>query len=262
MGDWLAKTHKITHVVDLYDNYESFSAARVPGAVSLFRRALKRANGIVCVSQSLATYVQDKCRLQYTPKIITNAVDNSRFSPRDRIDCRRKLHLPEGEILVGYGGAIAESRGIGMVFQAHGELMAGNPGINLVLAGPVDKYTEIPKNKNVHYLGELDYMIMPEFFSALDVGIVSNIDSAFGRYCFSQKFFEMLACNTPVVIASTGEMSYQMNGCQHALFQPGAVEDLVRAIHTQLNKPCRPAIEIPCWERQGAVMLDYLECVS
>ena len=262
IGDWVSGKYHLPHVADLYDNYESFSAARIPGAISLFQHALERADGIVCVSQSLATYLKNKYRLQAEPQIIRNAVDTQQFMPRNRIGCRQKLHLPEGKILVGYGGALATSRGIDVLFQAHRELKAANPDIHLVLAGPVDKYTEIPVAKDVHYLGELEYTGMPEFFGALDVGIVSNKDSSFGRYCFPQKFFEMLACDTPVVIASTGEMADLMKGCVHALFQPETVNDLVRAILKQLDTPCKPAIDIPSWFRQGAVLSDYLRTVA
>jgi len=262
LGDWLAKKHGLRHLADLYDNYESFSAARIPGSVSLFRRALRRADGIVCVSQPLATYVRNKCRLGTTPQIINNAVDDKLFLPRSRIACRRKLNLPEGKILVGYGGAIAVSRGIDVLFQAHRELRAVNPDIHLVLAGPVDKLTYVPGNKDIHYLGELGYKVMPEFFGSLNVGIVSNRDSSFGRYCFPQKFFEMLACGIPVVTASTGEMTDLMKGCLSALFQPEAVKDLVSAIRKQLDTPCKPDIEIPSWERQGAILSDYLMHLS
>jgi teichuronic acid biosynthesis glycosyltransferase TuaC len=262
LGDWLAAKHGLRHVVDLYDNYESFSAARIPGSVPLFRRALRRADGIVCVSQPLATYVRDQCRLKTIPHIIRNAVDKNLFLPRNKIACRQKLNLPEGEILVGYGGAIAVSRGIDVLFQAHKELKAVNPNIQLVLAGAIDNRTKIPSNKDVHYLGELEYTSMPEFFGSLNVGVVSNRDSSFGRYCFPQKFFEMLACDTPLVTASTGEMADLMRGCQHALFRPGDAEELVRAIRNQLDTPCRPGIEIPCWSRQGAMLSDYLERVS
>jgi glycosyltransferase involved in cell wall biosynthesis len=262
IGGWVAGKYRLPHVADLYDNYESFYAARIPGAISLFQHALERADGIVCVSQSLATYLQNKYRLQATPQIIRNAVDTQQFLPRNRINCRQKLHLPEGKILVGYGGALASSRGINVLFQAHRELKAVNPDIHLVLAGPVDRYTEIPVAKDIHYLGELEYTDMPEFFGALDVGIVSNKDSSFGRYCFPQKFFEMLACDTPVVIASTGEMADLMKGCVHALFQPEAVKDLARAILKQLDTPCKPAIDIPCWVRQGTVLSNYLKTVA
>ena len=103
---------------------------------------------------------------------------------------------------------------------------------------------------------------MPDFFGSLNVGVVSNRDSSFGRYCFPQKFFEMLACDIPVVTASTGEVTHLMKGCQNALFRPGAVKDLVNAMQKQLDTPCKPGIEIPCWERQGAMLSDYLERVS
>ena len=41
-------------VIDLYDNFESYPATRVPGVLSLFKRALKAANGITCVSSQIS----------------------------------------------------------------------------------------------------------------------------------------------------------------------------------------------------------------
>ena len=46
-------------VIDLYDNFESYPATRAPGVLTLFKRALKAANGITCVSSQLADYVRD-----------------------------------------------------------------------------------------------------------------------------------------------------------------------------------------------------------
>lgn len=261
LGGRIAARYGLMHVADLYDNYESFSASRTPGATMLFRRALRRADGIVCVTESLAAHVRDKYGINARSQVITNAVNIEQFTPLDRAECRKKLGLPVDKRIVGYGGAIAANRGIQLVFQAHSEVMEHRPDTHLVLAGPVDRHVEIPSDGNVHYLGEIGYKAMPAFFGALDVGIISNLDSAFGRYCFPQKLFELLACNTPVVIASTGDLSNLMSGCTHALFEPGSTKGLVRAIGMQLDKPCMPDIEIPTWHRQGAILSDYLRSV-
>lgn len=259
VGDWLAKKTGHMHVVDLYDNYESFSAARIPGVILLFRKAVARADGIVCVSHPLKNYVHEVYKRSSKPFVITNAVDKSRFFPRERWDCRRHVGLPEEGRLVGLGGAIGSARGVSAVFEAHLGLLARYPDVHLVLVGRVDKDTVIPESANIHYLGELEYEAMPLFYGALDVGLVVNRDSAFARYCFPQKFFEMLACATPIAVSGTGEVVELMVGCESALFQPGDAQDMARAIGRQLESPCIPDVEKPSWDEQGAKLSRYLE---
>jgi len=258
-GDWLAKKYGLLHVVDLYDNYESFIAARIPGIAPLFRRAVARAAGIVCVSHPLKRFVLDTCRPDTDPLVVMNAVDTAHFYPRDRLPCRQHFSLPEDVKLVGLGGAIGRNRGIQAVFKAHEALMDQDPGVHLVLAGPLQKGTRIRGNRNVHYLGELDYAEMPLFFGALDAGIIANRDNAFSRFCFPQKFFEMVACSTPVCAAATGEVVDMMESCKQALFQPENEVDMTRAIRKQLEVPCYPEVEVSSWGHAGAVMSNYLE---
>ena len=258
-GDWLANKFGLPHVVDLYDNYESFTAARVPGIVRLFRRALARADGIVCVSHPLQHFVLDTCEPVAGPVVVINAVDTASFFPRDRAECRRHLNLPQGKKLVGFGGDISSGRGIQAVFDAHKRLLDGGNEIHLVLAGAVGKGVEVPGGEFVHYIGELDYAEMPLFYGSLEVGIIANKSSDFGRYCFPQKFFEMLSCGTPMAVAATGEVREMMRNCKQALFQPEMAADLSRAILDQLDAPCMPAVEVPSWDQQGALLSSYLE---
>lgn len=258
-GDWLARKFGLIHVADLYDNYESFTAARAPGIVYLFRRAVARSAGIICVSQPLAQYVHDSIDPKGSISVIGNAVDKTQFTLQDCRDCRRHFGLPEGKKLAGIGGAISSERGIQTVFDTHKLLLEGGNEIHLVLAGPVGKGVEVPKGEFLHYLGELDYAEMPLFYGALDVGIIANKASDFGRYCFPQKFFEMLSCGRPMAVAATGEVRELMKGCKHALFQPEMVKDMSRAILKQLEAPCMPVVEIPSWAQQGALLSSYLE---
>src|SRR5258708_1903642 len=56
-GNWLAKRVKSKCVIDLYDNFESFNATRVPGVLPRFKQAVKSAASVTCVSQPLADYI-------------------------------------------------------------------------------------------------------------------------------------------------------------------------------------------------------------
>jgi glycosyltransferase involved in cell wall biosynthesis len=100
---------------------------------------------------------------------------------------------------------------------------------------------------------------MPLFYCALDVGIIINKETSFARYCFPQKFFEMLACELPMVVASIGDVKDIMSGCPQALFQTGDENELADAIRMQLHRPCRPDIEAVSWDRQAAVLAEYLD---
>ncbi len=262
LGDWLARKYRLIHVVDIYDNYEIFRAARYPGVIALYRRALSRANGVVCVSHQLKKYVLDTCKPNNIPEVVTNAVDKDLFRPHDRAECRQHFGLPAGSKLIGLGGAMFKRRGVESILQAYQVLTDSYPDIHLVLAGSTDKTTAIPDNEKIHYLGKLDYELMPLFFCSLDVGIIINKDTSFARYCFPQKFFEMLACRLPMVVASIGDVRDMMEDCTQALFRPGVVKELVDAIDRQLAEPCMPVIDVVSWEHQGALLSEFLEKTS
>jgi hypothetical protein len=161
--------------------------------------------------------------------------------------------------LVGLGGAIGGDRGIQAVFKAHELLMEQDTNIHLVLAGKLQKGTTVPGKRNIHYLGELDYAEMPLFFGALDTGIIANRDNTFSRFCFPQKFFEMVACRTPVCVAAAGEVVDTMESCKQALFQPENAMDMARSIRSQLEMPCYPDVEVPSWDGSGTALSSYIE---
>jgi len=261
-GDWAARKYNIPHVTDLYDNYECFGAARVPGLIALFRRAVARAEGCVCVSHQLKKHVLDTCNPKRIPEVIINAVDTDLFRPHDSVACRRHFGLPENQTLIGLGGSLTRIRGVQTVFDAHRSLINSSPDIHLVLAGSKDVNTTIPDSEYIHYLGNLDYTEMPLFFGSLDLGIIINRDTPFARFCFPQKFFEMLACELPIVVASTGDVKDMMERCSHALFRPGSDTELLSAIRKQLAAPCRPRVKVATWEQQGAVLEEFLKLCS
>jgi glycosyltransferase involved in cell wall biosynthesis len=262
LGDWLAGKYAISHVVDLYDNYESFGAARLPGVTGRYRKALRRAAGISCVSASLKDYLLGQVGTHSEPRVIHNAVDKDNFHPMDRDECRRRLGLPVEARIAGLGGSISEYRGVNAVFQAHRSLIEAGQEVHLALAGAVAGDAEIPESPYIHYLGQLDYDDMPYFYNALDVGIITNKDNPFSRYCFPQKFFELCACARPVVVASVGDVREFIAPCEQGLFTPGDGQQLAVALKKQLDSPCLASVSVPDWTEQGARLVTLLETLK
>ena len=56
-GHRLAREFHCRLAIDLYDNFEAFSATKLPGVMFMFRRSVKKADGVTVFSQPMAAHV-------------------------------------------------------------------------------------------------------------------------------------------------------------------------------------------------------------
>jgi glycosyltransferase involved in cell wall biosynthesis len=262
IGVHIAKKIGAPLVIDLYDNFESFSITRLPGVTSMFRRALRSADGITCVSHPLARYVKQTSACKCPVEVIENAVPEGIFSPMDRASARRELGLPQDGIFIGTAGAISSSRGIETLFRAFENLTLRRPDVHLVLSGPCDKGLKLPQSPKVHYLGILPTQTVPTFLSALDISVICNRDSAFGRYCFPQKFYESVACGVPVVAAATGAMLELLEDMPEILFEPDNADSLTHVLHGQIANPLSVTLKAPSWMDLGKQLENFFSFIK
>ena len=94
-GAWLARRIKTRCIVDLYDNFEAFTASKMPLVIPLFRRAAREADGVTCFSVRLAERVMQTYGRQKPTRVVESGVRKDLFYPLDRQECRRWLNLPE-----------------------------------------------------------------------------------------------------------------------------------------------------------------------
>jgi teichuronic acid biosynthesis glycosyltransferase TuaC len=260
LGAQLAKRLCSKLVIDLYDNFESFGVTKVPGILAAFRSSIRHADGVTCISAPLSHLVRERYRYRGPIEIVENGVPDE-FRAVDRDQARRTLGLPGNGVLIGTAGSLSASRGIEALFAAFGLLSAEQSDVHLVLAGPRDRRLKLPVGDRVHDLGVLDPVKVPVLLSALDVSVVCNRDSEFGRYCFPQKFYESVACQTPVVVASTGVMRDLLTGHPECLFEPENSSSLAATIRAQLASPSPLKLEAPTWEKLGRRLSGFFERV-
>ncbi len=246
-GARLAKTNHAKCVVDLYDNFESFRASRIPGVLRLFKKAVREAAGITCVSRALIERVTNHYRRQGATVILENAVRRDLFYPREQSECRRHFGLPENVKIIGTAGALHRNRGIDALFRGLEFLDVKGSNLHLAVAGPRDRRSRIPTAPHIHDLGILPFDEVPLFFNSLDVAVICNRDSSFGRYSFPQKSYEILACKTPVVAAAVGAMKDLLGSHPECLFEPENPASLAVAVRHQLLTPTKLDLEIPSW---------------
>jgi teichuronic acid biosynthesis glycosyltransferase TuaC len=248
LGAWLARRLARPFVADLYDNFEGFGQARIPGMVTLLRHSVRRADLVVTTSEPLRDMVVEGYGARGEVVAMPSSVDKAVFRPRDRIAARRALGLPESARLVGTAGGLYRDKGVEALYAAWQRLSAEDPDIHLVLAGPRDASVAHPDGPRVHYLGALPHDRVAELFSALDVGVICILDTPFGRYCFPQKAYEMLACGLPVVAADVGAMAALLAAEPGCLYRVGDADDLAARVVGQLASQHLPSVPIDDWQ--------------
>lgn len=139
-------------------------------------------------------------------------------------------------------------KGVDTLYEAWSSLEGSSEDVYLVLAGRVESTLPVPSGERVIYLGELLEAEVGLLFRALDVGVVPAHDSEFGRYCFPQKLFEMVACGLPVVAARVGAIALALQTNPEMLFSPGDAQSLIRAVTSQLERPHLTSINPMEWD--------------
>jgi glycosyltransferase involved in cell wall biosynthesis len=246
LARWLSLRLNVPYAVDLYDNFEGFGQARIPGMVLALRRAVRGAALVTTTSEPLRELVVEGYRARGEIIAMPSTVDRSVFCPKDRLASRQSLGLPTDVRLIGTAGGLYRDKGIGTLYEAWKAVAQQRDDVYLVLAGPVDPKFPPPGGHRVHHLGMLPHARTAELFNALDVGAICIRDTAFGRYCFPQKAYEMLACRLPVVAADVGAMSHLLAD-RSRLYRADDAADLARALLLQLDQPVVADVPIDDW---------------
>lgn len=247
LAAWLAKRLKVPLAIDLYDNFESFGQAKIPGMVSALRCAVREAALVTTTSQPLKQLVVDDYKAQGTIIAMPSTVDKTVFRPLDRATCRKSLGLPEHARLIGTAGGLHRDKGVSTLYEAWDIIAAQRSDIHLVLAGPKDPGLPPPSGERIHYLGMLSHARTAELFNALDVGAICISDTPFGHYSFPQKAYEMLSCRLPVVAARIGAMTHLLANVPASLYAADDAKSLATAFSHQLDEPVIADVPIQDW---------------
>jgi teichuronic acid biosynthesis glycosyltransferase TuaC len=249
IGYWLSRRCHTPLIFDLYDNFEYFLAAKMPGIKQLYRRVVRKSDAVTCVSYPLDRLVRSYGRTGPV-FVLENAVPKRLFRSMDKNHCRAILGLPHTGRIVGTAGALETNRGVPLLLQGFATVKARHPDLLLALAGP--RHITIPQEEGIYDLGVLPYAKVPLFFNALDVAVVCNRENDFGKYCFPQKAREIMSCRIPMVAADVGSMTQLLTGHSEWLYDPNDAGSLAKAISDRLYDQRTEYGDIPDWSDLGA----------
>ncbi|MGH7392430.1 MAG: glycosyltransferase family 4 protein [Candidatus Rokuibacteriota bacterium] len=173
------------------------------------RFALRAADRVIAVSQSLASFAVDLGVSPDRVRVVPNGVDPDRFAPADRAAARASLGLPaDGRILLAVGNLV-EGKGHHRILDLLPRLVAERPDVLYVAVGgaPTDAYRRrleaaVGRHQlggHVRIVGPRPHEEMPRWMAAADLFCLAT--QAEG-WC--NAITEALACGLPVVTTRVG----------------------------------------------------------
>jgi len=200
----LAKKLGIPYVVTLRGKI--YECLKVPSQTRQCAAALQNAAAVISVSSKMA---EEALTLGVAPErlhVITNGVDQERFSPKDKKECRRLLGLPEEGRLLVTVSHLGHRKGHHEVLHALSHLPKD---VKLVIVGgdaqggTPEKLQEVAQSVGVAdrliLPGRQPYEKIPFYYNAANASVLASY-----REGCPNAVLESLACGTPVVATDVG----------------------------------------------------------
>ena len=267
LSAYFGRKYGIQSAIDAYDNYESYLPWCKPLHL-LWRKAIKSADVVTAAGPQLAQYL-NRFRPYKKVHIVPMAADPTGFQPLNKQDCRERLNLPQNKKLIGYCGGFHSKRGFEIMFSAYEFVRSKNPNSLLILSGRKQKKMRLPENSR--YLGYLSDDLVPVLLNCMDVMLVPNQLTTFGKFSYPIKLYEAMACQIPVVATATEPAKWILKDAQQFLARPGDACDMAEKIlkALQLNhffygeqnaweKSC-DALEMTLLEYAGAIKQEMVD---
>ena len=249
IGRRLAHRLNVPFIFDVFDNYESFSSARIPGMKRLFHSLAEDADLTVVVTGMLADLLGIADRVCVVP----NGVDMDLFRP-----VKRDVQKP-GFRRIAYAGGLAESRGTSTLVSAIDLLRGAEQDILLVAAGPYLDGFKFPDREWIDYRGIVGQEEVAGILGAADVAVLPYPDTNWARYTSAYKLREYLACEVPVVVTDISDYR-ALAATREAVCRPEDPEDMARALEFQLRyRVIVERDESWSWRSRASVLLRELE---
>lgn len=137
--------------------------------------------------------------------VLRNGVDTERFAPQDTADCRRRLGLRPGPVLLAVANLV-ELKGHALMVAALPQVLTHHPQAQLVLVGEGEERPAL--QAQVQALGLQDHVVfsgavpndaLAAWYSAADVLLLAS-----SREGWPNVLLEAMACGTPVISTAVG----------------------------------------------------------
>jgi hypothetical protein len=218
-------------VYDCMDELSAFAFAP-PEMVMLEKKLMAKSDVVFTGGHSLyeAKKQQHANIMPYPSSIEKEHFAKARVSNIEASD-QRDIKGPK----IGFYGVIDERFDIDLIRT----LAEERPDWQIILIGPVVKIDQnlLPRNKNIHYLGQRSYSALPEYLAGWDVAMIPFLLNESTRFISPTKTPEYLAAGIPVVSSPIRDV-VKPYGIKKLVHICSTYEEFIQAIELELKKEC------------------------
>jgi colanic acid biosynthesis glycosyl transferase WcaI len=197
----------IVNVSDMWpDSAVALGTLRRPRLVSAARKlehaCYRSAAAIVCPTRGIETALEALDESRGKVHRIPPSVDPDLFPVVPA--------KSNGTFKVVYAGTVGMSQGVGTLVEA-AELLSGDPGIEIVIAGDGAEGPELRRRlyekdlPNVRMLGRVPHERIPGLYCDADAAVVLLRDKPLFEGALPTKMFEAMSAGRPLVLSAAGE---------------------------------------------------------
>lgn len=216
-------------IYDCMDELSLFKGAS-PQLLAWEKILLRKCNLVFTGGKSL---YEAKSLLHSKVYCFPSAVDEPHFAKALSLD----LTIPEDisscpKPIVGYIGVIDERVDLGLL----NNIAIRNPGVSFIMIGPLAKIDpeELPRQKNIYYLGMKSYETLPYYLKAFDVAMMPFALNESTKYISPTKTLEYMAAGKPIISTAIKDVVRDYHSCVHIV---ASTEDFSRALEKILLNP-------------------------
>lgn len=210
-------------IYDCMDELSGFKGAH-PDLTKNERKLMKYADVVFTGGHHL---YEHKKSLHDNIHPFPSSIDQEHFeSGIGKSDPEDQKHIPHPR--AGFFGVIDERLDIDLL----GKLAQEMSDFHFVMIGPVVKIdpADLPKNPNIHYLGQKNYKELPRYLANWDIAILPFAKNDSTKFISPTKTPEYLAAGKPVVSTSIRDVvqPYGEKGLVQIADEPKAFADAIR----------------------------------
>jgi glycosyltransferase involved in cell wall biosynthesis len=231
----LAFTEKYKPRVVIYDCMDELSAFDFapPELIGLEKKLMAKADLVFTGGYSLYEAKKQQHANIYP---FPSSIEKEHFAKARKCQVEPVDQAPISGVKLGFYGVIDERFDIELIR----ELATLRPEWQIVLIGPVVKIGEevLPKNKNIHYLGQKSYQELPGYLSGWNVALIPFQLNESTRFISPTKTPEYLAAGVPVVSTPIRDV-VKPYGIRKMVHIGENATDFIKAIETELSRENR-----------------------
>lgn len=163
--------------------------------------------------------------------------------------------------IVGYFGVIDER----IDLQLLNEVAILKPQVNFVMIGPLAKIGEedLPREKNIHYLGMKAYKDLPHYIAAFDVAMMPFALNDATRFISPTKTLEYMAAQKPIISTAIKDVERDYSHCIKIIKDPEgfatAIDQMLNLESKEIEKDYQKILDNTSWDNTAAKMKQLIK---